>query len=308
LKVPYVYFVRYEDVIADPVNVLQQIVSKYNLRRKSPYLINVLQPTTLNDVRRKKMNGAGVPVFVNKTFDTYRQFYLYGGWQKKFKDTGGLDRLRYIHRYVDKDLMRLWGYEIWNSNENVDNKHTHPLGEMILNTELLNQQNQQKFLGSSNNNNGNEPGRLNLGLDLRSKMKLEQNQIAKEAMAALGVPRNSLTQRAGGDGSFNSNSEIDSNRVSSSSSGGGGGGGSGGTSGIGPIQPPVEDGVLSLSELQFSKCDESNGAIKKRDRKRCSRMKQRQEALASIDKDVNNAKFDALSKYVEEAALSAITI
>jgi hypothetical protein len=83
LKAPYVYFVRYEDVLLDPSDFLQQLVTKFGLRRKAAFLINVLQPTTLSGARRQKQGGA---LAQNRTFDSFRQYYLYGGWQKRFRE------------------------------------------------------------------------------------------------------------------------------------------------------------------------------------------------------------------------------
>jgi len=90
LRAPYVFFVRYEDVLVDPSTFLASLVTKLGLRRKVPFLVNVLQPTTGSGLRQ----SANAP---NKTFDTYRKYYLHGGWQRAFRERA-LDRLGFIHR------------------------------------------------------------------------------------------------------------------------------------------------------------------------------------------------------------------
>ena len=141
LTAPFVLRARYEDVLKDPEEFLAQAVRKFGLRRKNPFLVNVLHGTSNERQQRRReaaaaaaaaaaaesslgeeYHGATRDALVaaavrastmrtNKTFDTYREFYLHGGWQRAFLKEGGVRRLKWIHRYLDFDLVREWGYE-----------------------------------------------------------------------------------------------------------------------------------------------------------------------------------------------------
>jgi hypothetical protein len=64
--------------------------------RKVPFLVNVLQPTS-GGAQRNTGARAVATENQNKTFDSYRKYYLHGGWQRAFRERG-LDRLPFVHR------------------------------------------------------------------------------------------------------------------------------------------------------------------------------------------------------------------
>jgi len=119
LRAPYVFFARYEDVLVDPTLFLKELVTKFGLRRRTPYLVNVLQATSLTSStrfdRNKQRYGTSTAL-QNRTFDSYRKHYLYGGWQAAFRSMGGESRLKFIHRWLDHDLLATWGYLPWDES------------------------------------------------------------------------------------------------------------------------------------------------------------------------------------------------
>jgi len=331
LKAPYVLFVRYEDVLLDPSDFLQQLVTKFGLRRKAAFLINVLQPTTLSGVRRQKQGGA---LAQNRTFDSFRQYYLYGGWQKRFREVGALERLRFVHRWLDHDTLNLWGYALWPADDPLgpggaglgaaaaaalahpgglhrpvgiagsgggvagyaQQHHLHPQKGSRFPLSKTGQETSSGDLRGSAGNDGDGSRNWRVGgsssdLVEGGRLKRAREQIRDEALAALDA--RSLP---------NGDASLDGALPSSANS----------------KQQEVKKPGL---------CDPSNGPAKKRDRERCARRERLKQALLGVKKEVAVVAATAghpptvsspsagggeageagaaISKYVEAAALSA---
>ena len=114
-----------QDVLRDPEHFLAQSVTKFNLRRRNPFFVNVLRGIT-NDKRQRRRDAAAAArekTTKEKTFDTYRDFYLNGGWERAFLKLGGEARLKWIHRYLDLDLVKEWGYSPFQQDQQNQQDH-----------------------------------------------------------------------------------------------------------------------------------------------------------------------------------------
>jgi hypothetical protein len=114
-----------QDVLRDPEHFLAQSVTKFNLRRRNPFFVNVLRGIT-NDKRQRRQDAAAAArekTTKEKTFDTYRDFYLNGGWERAFLKLGGEARLKWIHRYLDLDLVKEWGYSPFQQDQQNQQDH-----------------------------------------------------------------------------------------------------------------------------------------------------------------------------------------
>ena len=74
------------------------------------FLVNVLQPTGSSGGGG---SGGGMAVNNNRTtFEDFRKYYLHGGWQRGFRELA-LGRLRFVHRWLDREVLEAWGYAAW---------------------------------------------------------------------------------------------------------------------------------------------------------------------------------------------------
>ncbi|MCB9100069.1 MAG: hypothetical protein H6632_11045 [Anaerolineales bacterium] len=84
---------RYEDLLAKPEAVIDEIALKYNVPRRFGLFVNVIQSTKKD---------------YEKDFDYYQRYYL----EEKWKDKLDSSTLTIINQYLDHDLVTKFGYNI----------------------------------------------------------------------------------------------------------------------------------------------------------------------------------------------------
>lgn len=112
--VPHCIRVKYEWLVADPEEIVQQIHRRFNVAVAVPQpepAVNTTAPVDqagFQNIDKSTKTKA-------KSFTTYQRYYMNEEW-KRFAGFSGGDRvtlLRMINRALNGNVMAMWGYERW---------------------------------------------------------------------------------------------------------------------------------------------------------------------------------------------------
>jgi hypothetical protein len=95
---------RYEDVLADPHRVVNQLVDRYDLPPRGEAFSNVTRSTS----RKETGSGDG-----NRTFADYQRYYLQREWTADLSP----EHVRLVNRDLDRELMQTYGYDLLSSDD-----------------------------------------------------------------------------------------------------------------------------------------------------------------------------------------------
>lgn len=89
---------KYEDILANPISILETLSQKFSIQKKNGSLNNIKESTKES----------------KKDFSYYQDFYLHEKWKEKLSQS----TISKINKHLDKSTMHYFGYEKLGMKEN----------------------------------------------------------------------------------------------------------------------------------------------------------------------------------------------